>query len=355
MKSADKIITVTDEDYYYTCGYYSQNRWLDNDNLILSRCIRSSFNMNADKNNIKDVEHVKYTVSTGNIEVIEGYLGSSDYVVYNDLMYYIKIESRELWVYNDRTKEKRCVCKLERPMCSPHITNDGKYISLFGYANADKPEEQQIGVMGRVNTETGEFEEYLRKTFEKPFDIANHLMICPENPDMAFFAHEGTTQYISNRLWIYDKNLDKAWNLAKQNLDGDGNLGDCFGHEMWAPHGKGMYFVKYPVSPVPPKGICYVDIESGEHKVLYSKYRYWHVGVSKNNRFLLSDTTTGEKYSEVVVVDTEDNTETIIDAPEITWTHPCHPHPQMSPDCDKVCYTALSEENRTCVKIALLK
>ena len=80
-------------------------------------------------------------------------------------------------------------------------------------------------------------------------------------------------------------------------VDINGNLAECFGHESWAPHGKGMYFVKYPVSPQPPKGICYVDLKTREISLLYSGFPYWHVGVSENNRFLLADTVFSCKYN----------------------------------------------------------
>lgn len=181
-------------------------------------------------------------------------------------------------------------------------------------------------------------------------------MICPTNPDRIFFAHEGITFYVSNRLWVYDAREDRAWNIAKQNIDEDRSPGDCFGHEAWAPDSKGMHFVKYPCSPKEPRGVSYVDIETGRIDVLYSKYNYWHACPSRDARFITADTTdNGTTCSEVVVIDRSDDTETIIDTPEISWNHHCHPHPQMSPNNSKAVYTALDDKGRTGARVAYLK
>ena len=33
----EKIIKIGDENYHYTSGYYSQNKWIDNDTVVLAR------------------------------------------------------------------------------------------------------------------------------------------------------------------------------------------------------------------------------------------------------------------------------------------------------------------------------
>ena len=181
-------------------------------------------------------------------------------------------------------------------------------------------------------------------------------MISPFDKDLFFFAHEGDCRYVSNRLWLYNAETKKSWNIAKQTLNQDGTLGDCFGHEMWAPDGKGIYFAKYAGSPEPPRGICYVDIETGKYELLYTKYKYWHVGVSQDGRYLTADTQYDPHQSEVVIIDRETGEEFVVDMPYMTGRHPCHPHPQLSPDNKKIVYTALSKEGgRTCIKVAYLK
>lgn len=344
MKQAEKILTIGDEVYHYTSGYYTDNRWLDNDTLVLARSKEPDKNYN---------ELVKYTLSNGKTEVIcNDMRGSFNYVVWESLIYYT--DRRVIKVIDTKTNETRLVYEKDfddiEGFDMPSITNDGKTMCIYG-CNDDVG-----GFFATIDIESGKRRAAFKKKFAPPFITANHGMICPTNPDRIFFAHEGITFYVSNRLWVYDAREDRAWNIAKQNLDEDGSLGDCFGHEAWAPDGKGMYFVKYPCSPKGPRGVSYVDIETGRIDVLYSKYNYWHACPSRDSRFITADTTdTGTTRSEVVVIDRSDDTETIIDTPEISWNHPCHPHPQMSPDNSKVVYTALDDKGRTCARVAYLK
>ena len=58
--------------------------------------------------------------------------------------------------------------------------------------------------------------------------------------------------------------------------------------------------------------------------------------------------------SEVVVVDLSDGSENVIDVAK-KEEHPAHPHPQLSPNNDKLIYTSLDENNRVVMKIAFLK
>ena len=70
-------------------------------------------------------------------------------------------------------------------------------------------------------------------------------MICPTDKDLFFFAHEGNTEYISNRLWLYDHKSKTMRNIAKQSLNENGDISECYGHEAWSHNGEGLYFVKY--------------------------------------------------------------------------------------------------------------
>ncbi len=121
------------------------------------------------------------------------------------------------------------------------------YSSSYFTSNKWADNDTFVGVRSK-HPEIGFFYE---RNFKKPFNDVAHLMVCPENHELMFFCHEGETFYISNRLWLYDMGTGKEWNIAKQTLDRDGNLGDCFGHEMWTPDGKGLYFVKYDCSSLP--------------------------------------------------------------------------------------------------------
>lgn len=357
MKRTDKIIQIKDDNYHYTHGYYTDNVWIDNDSFIASRSIYQ----NIDR---KEREQVIVNLKEGKIEPLNELKGCIAYIVKDGIVYFAT--AGQVKAFNTADKSLRIICEnpyysieYDKPDKSIRIekgflhqlsiTNNGKYLSGFS-ADEGKPTKFYV-----INIQSGEMDLVLEKAFEKPFDVTNHGMICPEDENLLFFAHEGITFYVSNRLWLYDIKQKTARNIAKQKLDADGNLGDCFGHEMWAPDGKGLYFVKYICSPVPPKGICYVDTETGKVDLLYSGFKYWHVGVSPDGRYLVSDTQAAINRSEVILIDREDNTETLIDTARIYGQHPCHPHPQISRDNSKIIYTALDDKGRTYVSVAYLK
>lgn len=334
--NVEKIITLSDDRYYYTAGYYVTNKWIDNDTFIAVRWV----------DDVTVNELVKISLPDMAVDVIDENVESASFSeVYDNKVYYSS--SKGFMEFNLKDNTKRCIC--ETDATDLQLTADGKYASVF------KVKDDGSSDFFRINIKTGEIEKVHEKMFRKPLNVANHLMISPTDKDMFFFAHEGETFYISNRLWIYDSKTDKEWNVAKQKLDGDGAVGDCLGHEMWSPDGKGLYFAKYTCSSIKPSGICYVDIKSGIWECLYSKYRYWHVGVSSDGRYLTADTQYAPLQSEVVVIDKETGEEFVVDMPYMTGVHPCHPHPQLSPDNNKVIYTALDkEQGRTCIKIAYI-
>ncbi|MCR4719127.1 MAG: oligogalacturonate lyase family protein [Firmicutes bacterium] len=341
----DRIVTITDDLYEYTAGYYVTNKWIDNDTLVGMRAADRI--MDANQEVADDKQLVKISLTDGSIEVIDtGVKYATFSEVKNGKLYYN--DKKGIIELDLKTDKKRYVCETDAGYLQ--LTADGAYASVF------TGREGTPSRFYRVDIKTGEIEKLMEINFSEPFDVANHLMISPQDKDLFFFAHEGDCRYITNRLWLYNARTKKQWNIARQTLSSDGALGDCFGHEMWAPDGKGIWFAKYAVSPEPPRGICYVDIETGKYKLLYSKYKYWHVGVSADGRYVVADTQYDPHQSEVVIVDRETDEETVIDMPYMTGKHPCHPHPQLSPDNKKVVYTALDKEGgRTCIKVAYLK
>ena len=328
----NRIVTITDDTYQYTAGYYVTNKWIDNDTLIGVRAPDKT--MEANIESADDKQLVRISLRDNKIEVIDTgvrYAGFSE-VKNNKLYYNDKKGVIELDLINN---EKRYVCETNAGYLQ--LTGDGAYASVF------TGKEGEPSNFYRINIKTGEIEKLLEINFSEPFDVANHLMISPTDKDMFFFAHEGDCRYITNRLWLYDAKTKSKRNIARQKLNGDGDLADCFGHEMWAPDGKGIYFAKYAVSLEPPKGVCYVDIETGKYELLYSKYKYWHVGVSQDGRYIVTDTQYDPHQSEVVIIDRATDEEFLVDMPYMTGKHPCHPHPQLSPDNKKIVYTALDK------------
>lgn len=162
---------------------------------------------------------------------------------------------------------------------------------------------------------------------------------------------------MANRIWLYDNKSKRAWNALKQTMTTDMDVGEYIGHELWAPNGKGMYYIKYATSPILPCGVGYLDLETGEGRILYSQFKYWHCCPSQDERFIAGDTQAlpNKNDCNVIVIDRRDNSEVLIDTVKETGTHPSHPHPQFSLDNSKLCYTFLKDNGNLAVKIAYLK
>ena len=348
MSEVKEYITITDDTYHYASGYFTMNKWTNNGDLVLLR--------SKDEAAMFPNELVRYSVAEQKvIDVlytnVSGGL-SGGYLIYNDTAYILTGEKLIALDLNTKKERSVYISPQGERWTMPHITNDGKYISLHS-------EIESEGHFISINTETGEVYISFEKKFLPPFSTANHGMICPADPDIMFFSHEGDTQYITNRLWIYNKKTREMRNITKQKMDKNSNLAEFFGHESWSPDGRGLYFVKYPQSPLKPTGLGYVDLETGENEILFSGYPYWHVGVSKDGNYLSADTMRGcfdgTDLSEVVIADIAEKTETVIDVVHSTGKHPCHPHPQLSLDSRMVVYTIRADTDRTTVRVAVLK
>lgn len=370
MKKVQEIKTIGDENYHYTSGYFPDNKWIDNDTLILERCVNGTIGYDDDD----VVEFVKLSLKDYSVEVVHtDKVYAYFYFVYDNKIYYadrryikaVDIDTRKvkiLYEHKGYSRDKADdnadfggihVGKDKSYVGEPTITADGKHIG-FRISTSNK-----AGRMIVIDTETCEEVYSFEAVFPWPFYAPEHFMICPTNYKRAYFCHEGITQYVANRMWMYDDNEKKMWSFAKQRLDENGNLGDQYGHEMWAPDGKGMYVVKYPSSTIKPTGVMYVDVDTGKTEAVATGYRYWHICVSRDGKYLIGDTfepDLGDKSkTEVVVVDLSDGSESLIEVAKTNMHHPAHPHPQLSPMSDKAIYNTLDKNDRLTVRIAYLK
>lgn len=313
IRNADyHIVRIEDWDRHCAFGYYSNQIWIDKEHIVLCR--------SSEIENFKGCELVSVNINTGEEIVLANDCANfHEYTSIGDILYYVSGDAL-LRVSKDGSG-RELVCRCEN-MTFPHATKDGRYLN---WQVSGKEDACII-----LDLQTGVQREAFRKGFEEPFPTADHMMICPTDPGKVFFAHEGTTYYVSNRLWLWEDGVGMRC-IAKQRLDSNGNLGDCFGHESWSADGKGLYFVKYPCSPLPPTGICYVDTEGNQTEVLYGRYPYWHVCASPDGRFLAADTQSGE-FSGVCLIDMENGMETMVAKAGYTWVQPSHPHPHFSPD-----------------------
>jgi Tol biopolymer transport system component len=336
-----EFITVGGDGYFYTCGYFTANKWIGGSSVALAR--------SRDKEIGKDSELLIFNYKSGDMKVVTDNLNSwLDYAVFESKVYCLC--GTNICVYDNETGSIEIIYDFGAlPLGSPHLTADGKYMSLFSYA----PEEGMQAY--RFDIKARQLEHIFSHSFAEPRPIANHLMISPTDKNVFFFAHEGDTRFVSDRLWIYDAKSRKARNIAEQRTDKSGFLADCFGHEMWSHDGGGLYFVKYTLSRSEPKGICYVSLDSGIHSVLYSKFAYWHVSISNDGTFIAADTSDEPGICSVVLIDTDSKEETVIERISSRKTHPNHPHPSVSPDNCALMYNFKTDADTDGVRIALLE
>lgn len=381
MIQIEKFIKISDEKYDIYAAYHTENRWFGNDKMVLYAMDKETKERHLMLVDLKDgtreilkeirlpkiMELTYYTVWEEKIVYTDGEkVGILDLNTReNEIIYSLNLteEEREI-IYTDKNVKAREMVyyNLENLLSMPHITNDGKFVSVFQiYKNYDSAEANgyipdKYSNLIVIDVEKKEVRYKYKKVFPGTMWKANHLAINPEKPDLIAFAHEGDSSYVTNRIWFYDDTLKKAWNGVRQEMTEDMDLADHVGHEMWAYNGKGMYYIKYRHS-VPPTGIGYFNLETGENKVLYSKYKYWHVCPSVDERFLLGDTMPHPNVgdSQILLVDQQDGSEILVDTVKETGLHPSHAHPQMSPDNSKFSYTYLDKNGNLGIKIAYLR
>ena len=320
------LVRIADDTYHYTFGYYATNNWLDEHRLVLFRGTEVGY----DKDFSATAEAVLVDIEAETETVLGKFFPQ---VVYGRLLYATRKENDEyaLFCLDTDTNQETVLYRHERRMGDFTITADGQYLVFALYA--DRENDAQCVRMDLADRSVTPL---FSKKFQKPFPVTNHFMVNPQDPTQVFFAHEGDTFYVSNRLWLYDK--DKGVHcMAKQRLDDEGNLGDCFGHECWSHDGTGLWFVKYPCSPLPPRGLCFAGVNGEQTDVQFSAYPYWHVCCAPNNRYLTADAQNGS-YSGVYVIDKETGKEVDVYHAGYLWKHPAHPHPTFSPSSEQVIF-----------------
>lgn len=335
-KDGKPLHIITDDLYQYAFFYFTENKWLDCERLVILRNADHS-KTEAEFFHAADLVLIDMKQETETLLTDHRQFGGVIWHLVHENRLFFVTDKNCLWMKDLDNGDTVLIYKsLDHQMIlGISITNNGKYLGLFSCPK----DPFDTCKFYRIDLSNFAVEVLFEKRFEKPFFAADHFMICPTDENKVFFTHEGDTFYISNRMWLWEKGRGMR-NLTRQRLDKDGNIGDCFGHECWEPGGKGLYFVKYKCSPTPPTGICYTDTEGNQTDVLYGKYPYWHVSTSPNGRFLGADTQS-ESYSGVVLIDTKKAEEHLLFRADTTWSHPCHPHPMFSPDSNQLCFHTL--------------
>lgn len=332
-KSGRLIQAVGQEGLNSAHGYFTAMTWQsDSRHLVLGTNIQEESML---------CSYAAFDTETGDEKVlVEEIPWGSGVVSGRDQFYYIR--KNEIWGLDLLTHKSFLVCRngegkvFGGPLS---ISNDCKVLGVFWSEGED-------WVIGRVHAETGEIQEVIRPGFAKPYNMANHAMINPVDTNLIFYAHEGKTEHIPDRIWVADSHKGTTRNIFKQKLTEDGSVGECVGHEMWSFQGESLFFVKYPQSPSKPTGIYRVDKEGEGWKHINGDYPYWHVGVSPDGKWAVSDTHPYDGISRIVLIGIEKGSSEVLCEIRCWWKHPGHPHPSFSPDSKKVTFTFADDENK---------
>ena len=139
MLEKENILTIGDGEYHYSSGYYTMNKWIDNDNVVIARSKNQTIGVKP--NPFEDtVELVKVSLKDNKITVLcDDVMNFAQHVVYGSKVYYstgyelksVDIDSGEIKVIykNEFYVGKDIGGKLYAGemslLLSPHITNDG--------------------------------------------------------------------------------------------------------------------------------------------------------------------------------------------------------------------------------------
>lgn len=319
-------------------NYFTAQTWMaDSRNIMVCTDIDESFKG----------RYVLFDIETGAVEtLIENLSWGCGVVSSNDYFYYYV--GSAIYEFNLHTMLSRNVCRMEvgTEVYGPlSITNDGKKIGTYW----KRGEEWVVGI---VEVLTGEVSVVAAPGFKEPYPIANHSMINPRYDQLVFFAHEGRTDHIADRIYVADTTTREIRNIFRQQRLDTGEHVEYVGHEMWAADGEYLYFVKYPQSPLKPTGVYRVEKTGKDHEPINGDYRYWHVAPSPDGRFAVADTfEEGMKVSKIVLINLEKRTSKLLCELPLWRDHPGHPHPMFSPDSKKVSFTFADEEQHLWIGI----
>ncbi|GAA3403527.1 TolB family protein [Paenibacillus hodogayensis] len=288
---------------------------------------------------------VRFDTETGEAQVLEERrLGWGRGVVSCEDVLYL-FDNNELYAIDAWSGARRTVCKLGEH-CSFHgplsITNDGRTLGV--YWKEQLPGQAEQWVIGTVHADTGVVREAARPLFDEPYPVANHAMISPADPELVFYAHEGKTEHIPDRLWVADIRSGQSVNVFLQKKDEDGRLAEYVGHEMWAYDGSGLIFVKYPQSPDKPTGVYFAEKRGERSEFVNGDYKYWHAGISPDGRYAVADTQE-PGVSKIVLIDIAAKQSKLLCELPCRGVHPGHPHPSFSPDSRKIAFTFSDERD----------
>ncbi|MCQ6563124.1 oligogalacturonate lyase family protein [Paenibacillus mendelii] len=310
--------------------YFTAMSWMSDNRHIVLNAKLGTF----------QCQYVKFDTVSGTTTVLaEDEQWAAGAVSPDDKLYYIR--GNEIMVIDLTTMEKNVCYRAEqgKDFHGPlSFTNDGQTLGTYMY------DPNGICSLGTIDLASGLLHVAAIPQFVKPYSVANHAMVNPVNPNLVYYAHEGKTEFIPDRLWVADMRTGEVKNIYRQKRLEDGTLVEYCGHEMWASNGEGMYFVKYSPSPLKPTGVFFADYRGENWAFINGDYAYWHACVSPDGRYIVADT--HELITKIVLIDLQTKTSELLCEQQMWWDHPGHPHPSFSPDSRKVSFTFADEDNR---------
>ena len=318
-------------------NYFNRSSFLDDNRTMILEQFTDTENMTCNL--------VRYCLQTGeSCTLVHGVHSGRWEIAADQNIYYC--DGGSIRCVHAVSREKRTViCCDDREFYDFTITNDARYLGLY-WRGSDG-----LSTVGRLDAGSGELIAAVKPQFFYPYQVANHAMIHPTDPDVVFYSHEGATEYITNRMWTVRISDKTTQNVYVQAMTADHANGEFVGHEMWSYQGDKLYFVKYSHSPIKPTGLWYVTKDGDRSGCISDAYSYWHVSCSRDDKWLLSDTGSSGVRSKIILVSTQ-NGRAIELADVLRWpNHPGHPHPSFSPDGTQICFNFADEDNRLWVGV----
>lgn len=249
-----------------------------------------------------------------------------------------------------------------------HVMNDESKLSVE-WGESGNPLDQAYSAEsnGNVNRnrripildiQTGIWDTRFSHEFGDGYPLMTHVMINPVYGNLVFFCHEGTTQYIPDRLWRLDTETGEQINFFKQHTLANGMTGETSGHESWTADGEHLVFVKYTRdSNLGQSGIVRMEKDGSNVEYINSDYHYWHCYASSDNRWIVADTQESLQddatlqngngvrsgMTDIVMIDSKTSQSYPVARVKIGGTHPWQPHPAFSPDGTKISWQMVDE------------
>ena len=207
------------------------------------------------------------------------------------------------------------------------------------------------------------------KLFPGPGNYKNlgHSTINPKYANVLLYGHEGPSEQILDRVWVYDPSQPIVANQDKNvfiQSSSNGITGDPCGHETWSRNGDNVYFVKYKNAYTQGQhGVYRVPRTGGSATLLNGSHEYWHVAcspkVESTGDWLVADTnivqeSPGVFTSKIVLIDARSAGTGTVRSKQLLKirvlpNHPGHPHPSFSRDGKKISFGVVDDDGNLCV------